>query len=588
MDFKNLVIGFLGQLETYEVLLDHKRASHRQLVQVMRRNLVTFSEPMRFAFLFKLNLTIFQLGNLCAVLDVPVKKNELYRNLSYHFNDWSNYSEKCRQGREKFDAEWQRSDPEFSKYILSGIPTFDALLNFVSLLSNKNHKKSREEESEKHMKQSFGNLEDRKEGGGDEDPPSDKDGNKERRKKKDTSSAWFFEAPVMPFHWIDRGSDIVKEYAFYVLKQRWSYTCVKQLIERLISAKAMENDFIPDVDCPSVGFPLVLTCFSNNLFRRDPLKLADDGGEFQSTVQYIDAFLLIIGNPAQTDSHIFTLGSPNNDFTVRQLAELMTEETEFFVLKVDESPYIFGPREGVPWVLACFSENLLRRETWKLADGGNCQRTYVCIKEAIEAPLLMIAHGHVPGEQPLIAVSSTRLYGEGYDDRILDVTLIIKQLVGHISTVGGPSTFTAREFTEMVHGSVSGEPPLEEPLIEASMEQFLGKYDDSNDKRIPGVIPNNKKQLGESPLEDPLIEVSIEQFLGEGYDDSNKRIPDVMLINKQLGWNPNDASPKELLATALTTLQHKTRQTSCRKADVTGSIVELHNMPRSWILRRHC
>ncbi|KAF6982050.1 hypothetical protein CFC21_000488 [Triticum aestivum] len=482
-----MVIGFLGQLETYEVLVDHKRASHRQLVQVMRRNLVTFSEAMRFAFLFKLNLTTFQLRNLCGVLDGPVKKNELYQNLPYHFNDWSNYSEKCREGREKFDAEWQRSDPEFSKYILSGIPTFDALLNFVSLLSNKNHKKSREEESENHMKQSFGNLEDHREGGGDEDPPSD--GNKERQKKKDTSSAWFFEAPVMPFHWIDRASNIVKEYAFYVLKQRWSYACVKQLIERFISAEAMENDFIPDVDCPSVGFPLVLTCFSNNLFRREPLKLADDGGEFQSTVLYIDAFLLIIGNPAQTDAHIFTLGSPNNDFTVRQLAELMTE-----------------------------------------------------------------AHGHVPGEQPLIAVSSKRLYGEGYNDRIAGVTLIIQQLVGHISTVGGPSTFTAREFTEMmtyVHGRVSGEPPLEEPLIEASVEQFLGKYDD--DKRIPGVTPNNNKQLGEPLLEDPLIEASTEQSLGEGYDDSDKRIPDVTLINKQLGWNPNDASPKELLATTLTT-----------------------------------
>lgn len=113
--------------------------------------------------------------------------------------------------KRKFATEWQRSDPEFSKCILSGIPTFDALLNFVGLLSNKNHKKShKEEEPEKHMKHSFGNPEDRKKGGGDEDRPSDKDGNKERRKSKDTSSAWFFEAPVMSYHWIDRALDITK------------------------------------------------------------------------------------------------------------------------------------------------------------------------------------------------------------------------------------------------------------------------------------------------------------------------------------------------------------------------------------------
>lgn len=81
----------------------------------------------------------------------------------------------------------------------------------MGLLSNKNHKKShKEEEPEKHMKHSFGNPEDRKKGGGDEDRPSDKDGNKERRKSKDTSSAWFFEAPVMSYHWIDRALDITK------------------------------------------------------------------------------------------------------------------------------------------------------------------------------------------------------------------------------------------------------------------------------------------------------------------------------------------------------------------------------------------
>ncbi|KAI5021149.1 hypothetical protein ZWY2020_054994 [Hordeum vulgare] len=162
-----------------------------------------------------------------------------------------------------------------------------------------------------------------------------------------------------------------------------------------------------------------------------------------------------------------------------------------------------------PLDLIASGQNLLLTETWKLADGGNSLRTYVCIKEAIEAPVLMIAHGNFPGEKSLIAVSSKRLYGEGYNDRIANVTLIIQQLV---------------------HGSVPGEPPLEEHLIEASAEHFLGKgHDDSNYKRIPGVTPNNSKQLGEPPLEEPLIQANT------GCDDSGKRIPDVTLVGKQLG-----------------------------------------------------
>ncbi|KAL4577016.1 hypothetical protein LXL04_013117 [Taraxacum kok-saghyz] len=49
----------------------------------------------------------------------------------------------------------------------------------------------------------------------------------------------------------------------------------------------------------------------------------------------------------------------------------------------DFIPGIDGPNDGVPRVLACFSNNLLRREPLKLVDG-------FYIKDAIEAVLLMI------------------------------------------------------------------------------------------------------------------------------------------------------------------------------------------------------
>ena len=92
--------------------------------------------------------------------------------------------------------------------------------------------------------------------------------------------------------------------------------------------------------------------------------------------------------------------------------------------RMDFIPGIDGPSEGVPRVLACFSnvslwdlglcltlnvaaqyflnfcseyflQNLLRGEPLKLVDGGQSQRTFVYIKDAIEAVLLMIVGSHI-------------------------------------------------------------------------------------------------------------------------------------------------------------------------------------------------
>ncbi|AES62811.2 UDP-D-apiose/UDP-D-xylose synthase [Medicago truncatula] len=173
-------------------------------------------------------------------------------------------------------------------------------------------------------------------------------------------------------------------------KQRWSYACAKQLIERLIYGEGDEKgleftivrpfnwidprmDFIPGVDGPSEGVPRVLACFSNNLLRGEPLKLVD-GGESQRTFLYIkdaiEAVLLMIENPARANGKIFNVGNPNNEVTVRELAEMM--------IKV-------------------YSK----------------------------------VSGDQPLETPTIDVSSKEFYGEGYDDsdkRIPDMTIINKQL----------------------------------------------------------------------------------------------------------------------------------------------------------------
>ncbi|KAE8674884.1 UDP-D-apiose/UDP-D-xylose synthase 1 [Hibiscus syriacus] len=105
-------------------------------------------------------------------------------------------------------------------------------------------------------------------------------------------------------------------------KQRWSYACAKQLIERLIYAEGAEN-----------------------------------GLEFT------------LENPDRANGHIFNVGNPNKEVTVRQLAEMMTK---------------------------------------------------VYAKVSGESSL----------ESPTVDVSSKEFYGDGYDDsdkRIPDMTVINKQ-----------------------------------------------------------------------------------------------------------------------------------------------------------------
>ncbi|KAL6199799.1 hypothetical protein ACLB2K_029581 [Fragaria x ananassa] len=205
-------------------------------------------------------------------------------------------------------------------------------------------------------------------------------------------------------------------------KQRWSYACAKQLIERLIYAEGAENgleftivrpfnwigprmDFIPGIDGPSEGVPRVLACFSNNLLRREPLKLVD-GGESQRTFVYIkdaiDAVMLMIENPTRANGHIFNVGNPNNEVTVGQLGGMMTE--------------VYAKVSGEP----------------KL-------------------------------EQPTIDVSSKEFYGVGYDDsdkRIPDMTIINRQLGWNPKTslwdlLESTLTYQHRTYAEAIKKAIS-------------------------------------------------------------------------------------------------------------------------------------
>lgn len=130
-----------------------------------------------------------------------------------------------------------------------------------------------------------------------------------------------------------------------VHKQRWSYACAKQLVERVIYAEGAERglrftivrpfnwigprmDYVPGVDGPVDGIPRVLACFSSRLMAGQPLKLVDGGHVFRTFVYVkdaVDVTLQMVDRPDRSVGRIFNVGNPNNNTTIKDLAMTMTD-----------------------------------------------------------------------------------------------------------------------------------------------------------------------------------------------------------------------------------------------------------------------
>jgi UDP-apiose/xylose synthase len=128
-----------------------------------------------------------------------------------------------------------------------------------------------------------------------------------------------------------------------VSKQRWSYACAKQLLERMIYAHGFEEgldytiirpfnfigqrmDFIPGID--GEGIPRVIACFMEALIKNQPLKIVDGGRNkrvFTDIEDAVDAVLKIISQPQAACRKILNIGNPSNELSIRELAVKMME-----------------------------------------------------------------------------------------------------------------------------------------------------------------------------------------------------------------------------------------------------------------------
>src|SRR5205085_1295856 len=126
-------------------------------------------------------------------------------------------------------------------------------------------------------------------------------------------------------------------------KQRWIYSCSKQLMDRVIYAYGSmgQLDFtlfrpfnwigsgLDSIHTPKEGSSRVITQFFGHIVRGEPIKLVD-GGNQKRAFTYIDdgisALMKIIENKGGVASaRMYNIGNPATDYSVRELATMMLD-----------------------------------------------------------------------------------------------------------------------------------------------------------------------------------------------------------------------------------------------------------------------
>lgn len=126
-------------------------------------------------------------------------------------------------------------------------------------------------------------------------------------------------------------------------KQRWIYSCSKQLMDRLLFAYGIHHNLdytlfrpfnwvgpkLDSLDTAKEGSSRVVTQFIADMLTKKTITLVDGGFQRRSFTDIEDgvrALMAIIDNKQGcASSRIFNIGNPKNDVSIRELAEMMRD-----------------------------------------------------------------------------------------------------------------------------------------------------------------------------------------------------------------------------------------------------------------------
>jgi UDP-4-amino-4-deoxy-L-arabinose formyltransferase/UDP-glucuronic acid dehydrogenase (UDP-4-keto-hexauronic acid decarboxylating) len=148
-------------------------------------------------------------------------------------------------------------------------------------------------------------------------------------------------------------------------KQRWIYSCSKQMLDRVIWAYGAERSLqftlirpfnwigpkLDSLQSARIGSSRVITQFILNLVEGTPIQLVDGGRQkrcFTDVKDGIDCLFRIIENQdGRCDSRIFNIGNPDNEYSMQELADML--KAKFIHHRLRDS---FPPDAGFKYIEA--------------------------------------------------------------------------------------------------------------------------------------------------------------------------------------------------------------------------------------------
>jgi UDP-4-amino-4-deoxy-L-arabinose formyltransferase/UDP-glucuronic acid dehydrogenase (UDP-4-keto-hexauronic acid decarboxylating) len=147
-----------------------------------------------------------------------------------------------------------------------------------------------------------------------------------------------------------------------IRKQRWIYSCSKQLLDRVIWAYGATQGLqftlfrpfnwigprLDSLESARIGSSRAITQLILNLAEGTPIKLVDGGQQkrcFTDVKDGVECLFRIIENPGNCcDNRIFNIGNPDNEASIASLARMLIDQFEKHPLR-DHFPPFAGIRK---------------------------------------------------------------------------------------------------------------------------------------------------------------------------------------------------------------------------------------------------
>ena len=202
-------------------------------------------------------------------------------------------------------------------------------------------------------------------------------------------------------------------------KQRWIYSASKQLLDRVIWAYGQQQGLqftlfrpfnwigprLDTLEAARIGSSRAITQLILNLVEGTPLLLIDGGAQkrcFTDVSEGIECLFRIVANKdGVCDGRIFNIGNPDNEASIRDLAELLVAKFERHPLR-DHFPPTVGIRaiESKSYYGEGYQDVTHRRPSIRNAAKLLDWRPVIPLQESIERTLDYFLRDHLDADVP--------------------------------------------------------------------------------------------------------------------------------------------------------------------------------------------